>query len=223
VLFRSAAAAYNSRVIGIVLSGLLEDGTAGMIAIKKCGGTCIVQDPEEAEYPDMPLSVLNTVEVEYCVPLSEMGPILSEKTKNGLPAETEVPEDIKTEAGIAERVAIGIELTERLGERSVYSCPDCSGALFEISEDNSLRYRCHIGHAYTENELLNGQQRALESTLWIAVRMMEERRSLLAKMSEEEKSKGWKQSAESKEERAKELEEHIERLKQLLFASAQRN
>src|SRR5215218_5542575 len=104
VLFRSAAVAYGSRVIGIILTGLLEDGTTGMIAIKKSGGTCIVQDPKEAEYADMPLSVLNNVQVDYCVPLSEMGNILAEKTKNGVPLEQRVPEDVKTEASIAERV-----------------------------------------------------------------------------------------------------------------------
>ena len=80
VLFRSAAAAYNARTIGIILTGLLTDGTAGMQAVKRCGGITIVQDPREAEYPDMPLSVISNMEVDYCVPLSDIGTILFEKS-----------------------------------------------------------------------------------------------------------------------------------------------
>src|SRR2546423_5551127 len=116
-LFRSAAVAYSGRVIAIILSGMMHDGTAGMLAVKRCGGTCIVQDPREAEYPDMPLSVLNNMRVEYCVPLIEMGAILLEKSRNGTNGRHNVPLDVAAEAEIAERVSISIDNLKELGEK----------------------------------------------------------------------------------------------------------
>ncbi|MDB5206879.1 MAG: hypothetical protein JWR72_1954 [Flavisolibacter sp.] len=217
VLFRSAAAQYDGRTVGIILSGLLQDGTAGMQAIKRCGGTVIVQEPTEAEYPDMPLSVLNNVQVDYCVPLSAMGDILLEKSRSAPTEKVEIPKDIAKEAQIAERVVTSIEGLKELGEHSLYSCPDCSGGLWEIVSGGVVRYRCHTGHVYTQNELLLKQSEALEDTLWVALRMLEERKHLLDKMAKEEGSKGWMRMATQKTERAAELEVHIDRLKDVLF------
>jgi two-component system, chemotaxis family, protein-glutamate methylesterase/glutaminase len=218
VLFRSVAASYDSRSIGIILSGLMYDGTSGMIAIKRCGGTCIVQDPAEAEYPDMIRSVLQNVEVDFCVPLESMGDILVEKTKNGINRH-EIPADVKAEAEIAERMAIGIDNLKEIGEKSIFICPDCGGGLWEMVNDNVVRYRCHTGHVYNQKELLIRQSDALENTLWTALRMMEERKNLLDKMAGEEKRKGWKSTAQNKEERARDLNTHIERLKEILYES----
>ena len=217
VLFRSAAVAYNSRVIGVVLSGMLEDGTTGMQIIKQCGGTCIVQDPAEAEYADMPKSVLRYVKVDYCTSLQRIGIILQEKARNGVPGPSPVPGMIAKEAAIAERVAIGIDNVDPLGERSAYSCPDSGGALWEIKHEGFTRFRCHTGHQYTADELQESKRRELENTFWVALRILEERRNLLEKMSEEERSKGWIHSAENKRGRAEELQEHIGRIKKLLF------
>jgi two-component system chemotaxis response regulator CheB len=216
VLFRSAAAAYDGRVIGIILSGLMQDGTAGMLAIKRSGGTLIVQDPGQAEYPDMPRSVLDNMEVDYCLPLEQIGQVLLEKSKNGVHRHT-VPKDVLAEAEIAEKAAIGIDKLKEIGEKSLFSCPDCGGGLWEMKHESFSRYRCHTGHVYSSNELLFKQNEALENTLWVALRMMEERRNLLKKMSEEEKSKGWVRSAKQKKERELELHDHIGRLKQVLF------
>jgi two-component system chemotaxis response regulator CheB len=217
VLFRSAAAAYDSKAIGIILTGLMQDGTSGMLAIKRCGGTCIVQDPNEAEYPDMPLAVLNNMEVDYCVPLIQMGAILQEKSRNGVYGSHVIPEDIRVEAEIAERVALGIKTVKAIGNQSTFTCPDCGGILFEMNSDGITRYRCHTGHVYNQLELSKKQNEALENTLWVALRMLEERKSLLEKMSKEEESKGWNISAANKKERAAELSEHIGRLKKFLF------
>src|SRR5207253_2380232 len=103
VLFRSAAAHYGNRVIGIILTGYLNDGTAGMSAIKRSNGYCIVQDPNQAEYPDMPLSVLETMEVDYCISLDKMGDAISTIIKNAEPEATAAQEDVRKEAEIAER------------------------------------------------------------------------------------------------------------------------
>lgn len=218
ILFRSAAAAYDGRVIGIVLSGMMQDGTSGMIALKRSGGTCIVQDPAEAEYADMPQSVIDNMEVDYVVSLASMGSLLAEKMKNGPPQKHTIPNDILAEAAIAEKTATGIDLVEELGEKSAFVCPDCGGGLWEMHKDHPMtRFRCYTGHSYNLAELLLKQREGLESTLWIALRMLEERKQLLKKMSEEERNKGWIRSATSKADRQAELEVHINRLKELLF------
>ena len=223
VLFRSAAAAYNSRVVGIVLSGLMQDGTSGMEAIKRSGGTTVVQDPEEAEYPDMPLSVLNNVEVDYVLNLHKIGALLQEMSNGGRPPQKEVPIDIVKEAQIAERVIAGMDNMEELGVKSLYSCPDCGGGLWEVEGDKIRHFRCHIGHSYIEKDLLLRQVEALESTLWVATRMMEERRNLLTRMAAEEKSKGWMHSAALKQERAEEMKMHIDRLKEILYSAVKKD
>jgi two-component system chemotaxis response regulator CheB len=122
VLFRSAAAAYSTRVIGVVLTGLLDDGTTGMLAVKRSGGTCIVQDPNEAEYPDMPLSVLDNMEVDYCISLSQMGEVILGITQT-TPDEIPAPEDVLIESKIAEGVVVNYDNVKQLGEKSIYACP----------------------------------------------------------------------------------------------------
>jgi len=217
VLFRSAAVYYNENAIGIILTGMLNDGTVGMQAIKKCGGTCIVQDPEEASYPDMPQSVIDNTMVDYILPVAAMSEAI-QNTISGKPANNPVvPPDLKAEAELVERSAISIDAVSKLGEQSVYTCPDCGGNLWEIKDDKSVHFRCHIGHAYSEPELVRNQFEALNTTLWVALRMMEERRSLLHRIGQDEKNKNLHLLADMHLERAKELEVHIGNLKQLLF------
>jgi len=222
VLFRSAAAAFSTRAIGILLTGLMDDGKAGMLTIKKCGGICIVQDPNEAEYPDMPLAVLDAMEVNYCVSLAEMGAVIKEIIKRPPHEDFDIPEEVKMESEIAEKVVIGVERVEDLGEHSVYSCPDCGGGLWLITENNIHRYRCYIGHAYSENDLLTRQAENMEATLWVALRMMEERRNLLHKMELDAKRRGFVRTASDHHNKKMDLEIHIDKMKNILF-SAQNN
>ncbi|MGI8635484.1 MAG: chemotaxis protein CheB, partial [Segetibacter sp.] len=133
VLFRSAAAAYNTRAIGVVLTGMLNDGTAGMLAIKRSGGTCIVQNPEEAEYPDMPISVLDNMEVDYCISLANMGEVIVGITQTS-PEEKPAPNDVIIESQISERVVVDYDNVKQLGEKSIYACPDCGGGLWNINK-----------------------------------------------------------------------------------------
>jgi two-component system chemotaxis response regulator CheB len=149
VLFRSAAVAYNAKAIGIILSGMLDDGTSGMWAIKRSGGTCVVQDPKQAEYPDMPLSVINNMEVDHVVTLQEIGSLIATITKEKKARKTTVPKDVIAESKIAETIAVRIEDVEKIGDKSEFACPDCGGNLWTIENDIIKRYRCHIGHAYS--------------------------------------------------------------------------
>ena len=223
VLFRSAAAAYSTRAIGVVLTGLLDDGATGMLDIQRSGGTCIVQDPNEAEYPDMPLSVLNNMEVEYCIPLAKMGEVISSITKT-TPEEKPAPDDVIIESQIAERVVVDYENVRQLGEKSIYACPDCGGGLWNISKGGEGqgkmdRYRCHIGHSYSEKDLVTKQEEVFESTLWTALRIMEERKTLLKKMEEDHVKRGFSTLAKSYKEKADNIQGHVDKMKEVLFAS----
>jgi len=217
VLFRSAAVHYGVRTIGIILTGLLDDGASGMQAIRKSGGICIVQDPNEAEYPDMPLAVLNSMEVDHCISLAEIGPIISEISSRDIPHHVQIPEDLRSEAEIAEKASIGIDIVSQLGDKSIYTCPDCGGGLWKLSNEKMDRYRCHIGHSYSERDLVIKQAEHLESTLWVALRIMEERRNLLKKMEEDTRRKGFMRIASDHGDRGEELQSHINKLKGMLF------
>jgi two-component system chemotaxis response regulator CheB len=219
-LFRSAAAAYSSRVIGIILTGLLDDGTAGMSNIKRAGGITIIQNPDEADYPDMPLSVLENVEVDYVESLSKIGLLLSEIIETTEPKNVEVPFDILQESKIDLRISTRVEdLT--MFEKSDINCPDCGGGLYITQGDRPPHYRCHVGHSYTERELHIRMAEVMESTFWTALRMMEERRTLLLKMARRDKERGYESTSQQHMERVKEMEMHIDNLKQILFRTAE--
>ena len=181
-LFRSAAVAYGNRVIGVVLTGYLDDGAAGLAAIKRCGGVCVVQDPSDAAYPDMPQNALEQVKVDHCVPLAEMGALLTRLVEKEIGAKVAAPDDIVIEARIAERVLDDMPSVESVEPRSG-QLPGCGGVLWEVDRGDSLRYRCHTGHSYTAPILLALQTEKIEETLWIALRMFEERRNMLERMS----------------------------------------
>lgn len=215
-LFRSAAVAYRSKVIGVVLTGYLDDGTSGMIAIKRCGGTCVIQDPADAAHPDMPQNVLKQLEVDHVVPLAEMGALLTKLLKRPARKDKPVPEDIAIEARIAERVLSDLRSVEAVGDQVPFNCPNCGGVLWEVAKGGVLRYRCHTGHAYTSAVLLAEQNAKIEETLWIALRMFEERRNLLTTMSDRN-GRGFSPSAAA---RAKESEVHIHRIRAMLRTGA---
>jgi two-component system chemotaxis response regulator CheB len=217
VLFRSAAAAYGSHVTGIVLSGLLDDGTSGMSAIKRSGGICIVQEPSEAEYDDMPLNVINNVRVDHRVLVQDMGYIIADALSKPA-AQVNIPEDVKIESEITERMVSDISQMEKIGTHSNFTCPDCGGNLWEIKNDDVLRYRCHTGHVYTAPNLLEKQGEQMEESIWISIRMLEERRNLLLVMLWRERNNEATNLTKDYQRRANELHIHIERLKSFLLS-----
>ncbi len=223
VLFRSAAVAYTTRTIGIILTGLLDDGTTGMMAIKRSGGISIVQDPNEAEYADMPLSVLNNMEVDYCLPLADMGEVISSILQT-TPEEKQAPDEVIIESQIAERVVVDYDNVAKLGEKSIYACPDCGGGLWKLNKDGDVeekmdRYRCHIGHSYSEKDLVIKQGEIFESTLWTALRIMEERRNLLKKIEGDHVKRGFSKLAHDYKVKVDNIQKHVDKMKEVLFAS----
>ncbi len=214
-LFRSAAVAHGNRVIGVILTGYLDDGTSGMMAIKRCGGLCVAQDPDDAAHADMPRSVIANVGVDHCVPIIRMGALLSELAR-ATPAErTPPPDDVVIEARIARRVLSDLPSVEALGDQVPFNCPDCGGVLWKIKAEGPSRFRCHTGHAFTSAALLTAQSARIEETLWTALRMFEERQNLVATM----KNRGTGVSSSALSQRAEEAQVHIDRIRAMLKAT----
>jgi two-component system chemotaxis response regulator CheB len=186
-LFRSAAQSYGPRAIGAILTGALDDGTAGLWAVKQMGGITIVQDPDDAVAPSMPRSALDHVKVDHCVALARVPELLVKLVKEDIAQEGgyAVPDPIKIEVKIAaedEPLAAGIE---RLGQPSTFACPECHGVLREVKEGGRKRYRCHTGHAYAAESLLLAIDEGVEAALWGSVRALHEKTFLLRQLAEE--------------------------------------
>lgn len=222
-LFRSAARWAGPRVIGVVLTGAREDGKVGMRAVKLRGGITIVQDPAEAPFPSMPMSVMREINVDYSVPLRQIAPLLNEISRQqaGNERRYPVPDQIEIEAKIAEQKMEGDELiasVERIGKISRLTCPDCHGALWEIDDQDILRYRCHVGHAYSSEALSEGQTQMLEVALWSAVRALEEQMMLAKRIVDRARKSNQNHAARAFERRAQEAEEHSSVIRQLLLS-----
>lgn len=214
VLFRSVAVNYRSRAIGIILSGMLDDGTSGMLAIKKCGGICIVQEPSEAEYYQMPQNVVERVPVDYQVPLDKIADTLKKILSEPLPPEIPIPEYLLTESEITGDLMTSINKLKLIGDKTDFTCPECGGGLWKIKDDPTHRYRCFTGHVFSEKLLYDIQGINLEESLWASIRMLEERRNLIDSLARhpelnQEIVSGHRQDAE-------EIEKHIQSLKFLL-------
>ena len=183
-LFRSAAVSFGPAAVGVVLTGFLDDGTAGLQAIKRCGGRAVVQDPDDAEAPSMPLSALRYVEVDHCVPLSTMGALLASLVAADPPARiARVPELIEREHAILLGKGEPMAHTTAIGSPSVFACPDCYGTLFQI-DGEPPRFRCHTGHAFSLRSLHHAQAEATDEALWSALRALQEKQMLLSRQAE---------------------------------------
>lgn len=183
-LFCSAAGAYGSRVIGVILSGTLDDGTAGLLAIKHLGGLAVVQDPDDAMYTGMPTSAIHNVAVDHVVPVSEMGQLLNRLASE--PAQihslNQDNGDMGKEISVAEFKLTAIEDDNRPGNPSQFSCPECGGVLWEIEDGHLTRYRCRVGHAFSVESMRAEQVDALEHALWVALKTIGENISLTRRM-----------------------------------------
>ncbi|MDB6146500.1 MAG: chemotaxis protein CheB, partial [Spartobacteria bacterium] len=179
---------------------------------------CVVQDPGDAEYPDMPQNALNNAKVDHCLPVAALGPLLSKLVGMRIGKALPVPEDVMLEAKIAERVLSDVAAVNKLGQQVPFNCPDCGGVLWEMKKGDVLRYRCHTGHAFTAKVLMAEQTRKIEETLWIALRMFEERKNLLVTMANPTSRRFRKSVAP---ERLKESQVHIDRIRAILLSGSE--
>jgi two-component system chemotaxis response regulator CheB len=218
-LFRTAAAAYGRRVIGIVLSGGLDDGAAGLGAIKHAGGVAIVQHPGEALVPSMPEAALRHIDVDHVLRASDIPDVVTRLIRDCPEAEdhamTGTPRDDPAEAG-----AHDIHHADQMGPPSPFTCPDCGGTLWQSSEGQVLQFHCHVGHRYSSDSLLGAQDDALEQALWTALRALEETTELRRRMARRAHDRGMPVISASYEEQAHETEERAHTIRRVLMPAA---
>lgn len=212
-LFRSLAIHGTTRVVGVVLTGLLSDGAAGLAAIHRCGGAALVQDPEEATYGDMPRAALDAVPSAERLPLRGIAARILHLAREEAPPTVAVPESIALESRIAEHAGASMRLEDRLGERSNITCPHCQGVLWRMHDENVLRFRCHTGHAYTADDVYDQQTHRVEEALWSAMRAHRERAEVARRLAAE----GPRGTSAMWQERADEAEAEAELIRSVLL------
>lgn len=203
-LFRSAALAYGPRAIGVVLSGTRDDGTAGLAAIAARGGRALVQDPQDAGYASMPEHALDQVLDAGVHPAAELGPVLADLARRPGTLPVPVPAGDELLRAESEQTTTGSPATGRLptARPSTFSCPSCSGVLFELPGTPAPRFRCRGGHTWSPTTLADEASRGVGDTLWAAVRALEEQAELLERLAAQAVGRGQHGSAAAGEERA---------------------
>ncbi len=222
-LFRSAAFFYGPRVIGVVLSGMLDDGTAGLWTVKDRGGLAVVQAPEDASFPSMPENALRHVAVDHQLPAILIGPLLARLTRETVPEShpPTVPNSLEIETRIAmEDSALDRGIFE-LGDLSPFTCPECHGVMVQLREGGLLRFRCHTGHAFSANSLLSELTASIEETLWSTMRGMEESGMLMQHMARHLAEQGDTATAARFEAKAKEAYRRAQQMKQMAMQHEQ--
>lgn len=216
-MFSSAAMVHGPAVVGVVLTGMLDDGTAGLQAIKERGGQAIVQDPAEAFAPSMPASALRHVHVDHCLPLSRMGGLLCELA--AVPVHhvaTPAPERLRHEHELVTGEGDAMEHLEAIGTPSPFACPQCHGGLWEVMDSRPQRYRCHTGHGYTLRTLQQSLASASDEAGRNALRSLQERQLLLRHMALQQRATAHESEAERTETAARRVERQVEVLRKLL-------
>lgn len=223
-LMRSAAQFYGPRAIGVILSGSLDDGTAGLLALKRQGGVAIVQDPAEAAFPGMPSSAMHVVKVDYCLRVARIGPTITRLVTEPI-EETEAAamssrgdDRMKYENSISEVDQSALENDDRPGIPSPFACPECGGVLWEVENAQMLRFRCRVGHAYSVESLLASQNEGMEAALWSAMRALEEKASLTRRLADRAEEQSQHGAAERFAEQSKAAEEHANTIRAVLLS-----
>jgi two-component system chemotaxis response regulator CheB len=214
-LFRTAARTYGARVVGVVLSGTLDDGTEGLLAIKRHHGVTVVQDPAEALYPEMPNSAIEEVGVDHVEQVGRIASLLLRLTSEPVPRLVQAkPLDPPDPAAAGTR---SLANEKPSGTPSGLTCPECGGALWEADDGGFFHYRCHVGHAYSEESMLIAQAQGLEAALWTAVRALEEKAELARHLTHRSRHRGLRRSAERFEQSVEDAERGSTELRKLLL------
>ena len=203
-LFRSAAQAVGARAVGVVLSGTLDDGAAGLVALRARGGVGVVQDPADALYPGMPASAIAAADPEHVLPVAVIPKLLDRLVREAPPDSRPPSALLAAENAVARLDMAAIDADDHVGEPSGYSCPDCAGALWRIEDHGFLRFRCRVGHAWTADTLLGAQATSADDALWVALRSLEERAALNRELGLRAQDGGRRLSAERFRARADE-------------------
>jgi two-component system chemotaxis response regulator CheB len=209
-MLRSVAICCGGRAIGAVLTGTLGDGASGLWAINRCGGISVIQDPEDAAFPEMPTSAMNMTKPDHIARLADL-PALFESLVHQPAGETrKAPATIKLEVEIAKGRRTNMDDMDRIGQRSVLACPDCHGVMWEIDEGNLARYRCHVGHTYTGEAMSLALDENLRRALTTGLRALEERLALMRKLEKQARDSGHRLLTETWTRKAREVQEELD-------------
>jgi two-component system, chemotaxis family, protein-glutamate methylesterase/glutaminase len=218
-MLRSIAVCCGYRAIGVVLTGTLGDGASGLSALEQTGGLTVVQNPKDAAFSEMPENAIRRDDPEHVVDLREMPALLDALVRKPAGDPVAVPDKLRYEVEVARNGRASMEKMDWLGQRSVFTCPDCGGIMWEIKDGDLTRYRCHIGHAYTQETITTGVDERLKHALATALRTLNERVALITKLRDEagEKRrpnlvKGWSTQAREFERDANVIRDAINRL-----------
>ncbi|MGY2053124.1 chemotaxis protein CheB [Methylobacterium sp. JK268] len=221
-LFRSAAAAYGPRVIGVVLSGLLSDGASGLGAIKRCGGLALVQDPADALADEMPLAALAAAPVDRAVEGARLGDVLADLARETAGPRRPVPPEIRLEVDIAAGERIDSGELQRIADPAPLTCPQCHGVLSQVRGEQPLRFRCQVGHGFTADILAREQESAVDEAMRVALRIVEERVELVSRMAEDGRRAGRPAVADLYADRAAEYRRYAETIRRAILRAVPR-
>ncbi|MBP1887262.1 chemotaxis protein CheB [Sinorhizobium mexicanum] len=219
-LFRSVGLSYGPRAVGVVLTGMLNDGAAGLADLKRCGGVTVVQNPSDAVEPGMPMGALQTSDVDYRAPLADLPSLLLKLTDEEPGPAVSIPPDIRLEVDIALGRPVTPAAIDTIADAVPLSCPACGGVLSEIRSWPPLRFRCQVGHAYTSETLATEKEGAVDEAMRVALRIVEERVTLCEKMADDAWRSGLDAAARANERRAEEIRAHAETLRGAILAKA---
>jgi two-component system chemotaxis response regulator CheB len=221
-LFRTAARVFGPRVVGVVLSGGLDDGTEGAALVKAFGGVAVVQDPDEATFPGMPTSAIANVRIDHVLPAARIGKLIarlaSEPLPQGAHAMSTHNPDEADRPDLAEVGDASLATGDIPGPPSGFTCPECGGALWELRSGKLLKFRCHVGHSYTTEALISEQTRSLESALWAALRSLEENAGLRRRLARRARDSNWGAIATQYDKQAEEAEARASVIRKVLMA-----
>jgi two-component system chemotaxis response regulator CheB len=216
VLFCSAAMSYGRRVVGVILSGMLDDGSAGLVQVRACGGLAIVQDPKDALFPDMPRNALIHAGADHCVSQSQLPGLLIQTVTEAV--ETGTLKGVRPATSRAKQVSVrgGNNNDDHPATPANFSCPDCGGGLQRTNDSNMLQFRCRVGHALSGQSLLAAQSGKVEEALWTALRALEEKAELVHKLKDDAIARNFKSTAEKLDQEAKKLDADASVIRSLL-------
>jgi two-component system chemotaxis response regulator CheB len=207
-LFRSAARIYSPRVIAVILSGSLNDGVAGLLAVRSAGGIAVVQDPSDAQVASMPQSARAVAGADHVVPAAGLASLLADLVRRPVRVKevTNMTDPVEKLPQVMANDTNTQVHNQRLGSVSVLTCPECGGALWQVDDRNVLRFRCHVGHAFYGEVLLNEHGEALEAALWTAVRIFRDRAVLARQLAARERRLGHVEGVRRFDEQAQEAD-----------------
>jgi two-component system chemotaxis response regulator CheB len=216
-LFRSAATIYGPRVVGVLLSGFLNDGAAGLSAVKRCGGLALVQDPQEAIADEMPLAALRAITADLISPSDRIGDVLSDLVREAAGPRVPIPPEIQLEVDIAAGERVDSAVLQRIADPAPFICPDCGGVMSQIRGPGPLRFRCQVGHAKTADIMASEQEHAVDEAMRVALRVIEERAELVSRMAEDGRNSGRGAVAEMYQERSDEYRRYADTIRRAVL------